>query len=95
MDFYSHQLTIKHIKEHERLIQMQPILNNVPFMCGLIVCHLPPFPFDVFFVSPHSDSSRSGKFYLQMNSAPPPAVAGSTGSAHISAKQTVNSRSVP
>lgn len=36
--------------------------------------------------------SLSGEFYLQLNSAPPPALASSTGSALLSTKQTVNSR---
>lgn len=39
--------------------------------------------------------SLSGTFYQQVNSAPPPFVAGSTGSALLSTKQTVNSRFMP
>lgn len=46
---------------------------------SVIICQPPP----PFFVSLQSDSSRSGKFYLPMNSAPPPAVASSSGGAHI------------
>lgn len=63
---------------------------------SVIVCQLPPPPSHLVFPAVRQlQVSLSGKFYLQLNSAPPPAVAASTGSALLSAKQTVNSRSVP
>lgn len=85
--------------QYERLIQRWPILNNVPFMCPLLwsfVSSLFHPPSHLAFPAVRQlQVSLSGKFYLQLNSAPPPIVAGSTGSALLSIKQTVNSRFVP
>lgn len=83
------------------LIPRWPILNNVPFMCPLLwsfVSSPPPFTLPLILGFPavrQLQVSLSGTFYLQLNSAPPPVVAGSTGSTLLSTKQTVNSRFMP
>lgn len=80
----------------ERLIRTWPILDNVPFICTLLLSSVssplgPPSHLG-FSAVKQLQVSLPGRFYLHLNSAAPPAVAGSTGSAVLSAKQTVNSR---
>ena len=70
--------------------------NNVPFICPLLWSSVsaPPLPPSRvgFPALRQLQVSLSGTFYLQLNSAPPPPVASSTGSALLSTKQMVNSR---
>lgn len=89
LDFYCHQFIYIHrytiwVSDSEE----QCYLYVSP---PVIICQLPPSRLG-FPALRQRRVSLSGKFYLQLNSAPPPAVASSTGSALLSTKQTVNSR---